>query len=95
MSRLDPRTDALVRVAAMVAMDAPASAYSAPVAVALASGASAADVVGVLLAVAPDVGMARVVSATQGLSLAVGYDIDAALEDLDDADGASGEPGQR
>lgn len=54
---------------------------------ALAAGATASDVIGVLIAVAPDVGMARVVSATQGLSLAMGYDIDAALEDMDDVSG--------
>jgi alkylhydroperoxidase/carboxymuconolactone decarboxylase family protein YurZ len=86
-SRLDARTEALVRVGAMIALDAPAVAYADPVAIALASGATAAEVVGALLAVAPDVGMARVVSATQGLSLAIGYDIDAALEDLDDMGG--------
>ena len=80
---MDGRTEALVRVGALVAMDAPAAAYTSPVAAALASGASAEDVVGALIAVAPDVGMARVVAATQGLSLALGYDIDAALERLD------------
>lgn len=83
-SRLDTRTEALVRVGAMVAMDAPTAAYADPVTAALAAGATASEVIGVLIAVAPDVGMARVVSATQSLSLAMGYDIDAALEDLDD-----------
>jgi alkylhydroperoxidase/carboxymuconolactone decarboxylase family protein YurZ len=82
-SRLDARTEALVRVGAMVALDAPTATYADTVAVALAAGATASDVIGVLIAVAPDVGMARVVSATQGLSLALGYDIDAAFEDLD------------
>jgi alkylhydroperoxidase/carboxymuconolactone decarboxylase family protein YurZ len=86
-SRLDTRTEALVRVGAMVALDAPSAAYADPVAVALAAGATASDVIGVLIAVAPDVGMARVVSATQGLSLAMGYDIDAAFEHLDDIRG--------
>jgi alkylhydroperoxidase/carboxymuconolactone decarboxylase family protein YurZ len=85
--RLDPRTEALVRVGAMVALDAPSASYADPVAMALVAGATAEDVVGVLIAVAPDVGMARVVSATQGLSLAMGYDIDAAFEHLDDIRG--------
>ena len=38
---------------------------------------------GTLLAVAPTVGLARVVSATVALGLALGYDIEAALEELD------------
>jgi hypothetical protein len=41
-------------------------------------------VVDTLTAVAPSVGLARVVSAAPGLALALGYDIDRALESLDD-----------
>ena len=51
---------------------------------ALAAGATADDVVGTLRAVAPSVGLARVVAAIPGLALAAGYDVDAALESLDD-----------
>ena len=50
-----------------------------------ASGATAigdvsADLNGTLIAVAPTVGLARVVSAAPELALALGYDVDAALE---------------
>ena len=41
-----------------------------------------------LIAVAPEVGLARVVSAAPELALALGYDVDAALE-------APGEPAAR
>jgi alkylhydroperoxidase/carboxymuconolactone decarboxylase family protein YurZ len=81
---LDPKTRALVRLGALVALDAPPTSYRCAVSSALGSGATVDEVVGTLIAVAPDVGMARVVAAIPGLSLAVGYDIDAALEGLDD-----------
>jgi hypothetical protein len=46
---------------------------------ALAAGASLQEIVGVLIAVAPAVGVARTVSAAPELALAIGYDIDLAL----------------
>jgi hypothetical protein len=45
-----------------------------------AAGATAEDVVGTLVAVAPISGLARVVSATSEVALAIGYDIDQAFE---------------
>ena len=47
-----------------------------------AAGATVDEAVGTLLAVAPTVGFARVVAATSPLALAIGYDIDDALERL-------------
>jgi alkylhydroperoxidase/carboxymuconolactone decarboxylase family protein YurZ len=79
-SRLDPKTHALVRLAAALAIDAAPSCYQANVEVALAAGADIDEVVGTLIAVAPTVGLARVVSAAPELALALGYDVDAALE---------------
>src|SRR5215212_10533768 len=79
-SRLDPKTHALVRLAALLALDASQSSYNASVEVALASGASFDEIVGILIAMAPAVGLARVVSAAPELALALGYDVDAALE---------------
>jgi len=79
-SRLDPKTHALVRLAALVAMDATPSAYNCRVEAALASGAGFDEIVGILIAVAPEVGLSRVVSAAPDLGLALGYDVDAALE---------------
>ena len=50
---LDPRSVALVRIAALVAMDGPAPAFEHATSSAMAAGASAEDVVGVLTASAP------------------------------------------
>ena len=49
---------------------------------ALAAGATVGEVVGVLIAVSPAVGLTRVFSAAPALGLAVGYDAEAALETL-------------
>jgi hypothetical protein len=54
--------------------------------VALASGATVDEIVGVLIAVAPTVGLARVVSAAPEVAFAIGYDIDAALEEANGKD---------
>ena len=83
VSGLDPKTHALVRLGALVAQDAAPASYQWNVGMALSAGATVEDVVGVLIAVAPTVGLARVVSAAPELALAIGYDIDAALADTD------------
>ena len=80
VSRLDPKTHALVRLAALLAVDGGQSSYNASVEVALAFGASFDEIVGILIAVAPAVGLGRVVSAAPELGLALGYDVEAALE---------------
>ena len=82
--RLDEKTAALACLAALVAVRATPSSYRRWVDLALAAGATVDDVVDTLTVVAPSVGLARVVSAAPGLALAVGYDIDAALETFDD-----------
>jgi alkylhydroperoxidase/carboxymuconolactone decarboxylase family protein YurZ len=79
-SRLDPKTHALVRLAALVAMDAATVSYQWDVDAALAAGATLDEIVGTLVAVAPIVGLARAVRAAPALALPVGYDVDAALE---------------
>jgi 4-carboxymuconolactone decarboxylase len=83
MSGLDPKTHALVRLGALLALDAAPASYQGVVGAALSSGATLDDIVGVLIAVAPTVGVARVVSAAPELALALGYDIDAALEQFE------------
>lgn len=89
LSGLDGRTQALVRLGALVALDASTASYQSAAGAAFASGATLEDVVGVLLAVAPVVGVTRAVSAAPGLARGVGYDIDTALErpDVEDARG--------
>ena len=82
-SGLDQKTHALVRLGALLAIKAAASSYQANVDMALAAGASVDEIVGTLIAVAPDVGVVRAVSAAPELALALGYDVDAAFETLD------------
>lgn len=80
-SRLDPRTHALVRVGALIAVDATAPSYLEAVEAARASGASDEEITGCLVAVLPELGAARVISAAPKLGLALGYDVAAALEE--------------
>lgn len=79
-SRLDSKTHALVRIGALLAVDAAPSSYQSGVEAAFAAGATEDEVVGTVVAVAPTVGLARIVSAAPELALALGYDVDAALE---------------
>lgn len=60
---LDPRTYFLVRLAALVAMDAGPASYAMTLALADDAGVSLEDMQHVLIAIAPVVGTARVTSA--------------------------------
>ena len=80
VSCLDPKTHALIRLAASLAVDAGPSSYQSSIEVALAAGAQVDEIVGTLIAVAPIIGLARVVSDAPELALALGYDVEAALE---------------
>lgn len=75
-SGLDPRVHALVRIAALVAVDAPPASYVWQVGVALESGVTPEEILGVLIALAPTVGMARVVAAAPEIALALGMDLE-------------------
>ena len=80
-SGLDARTFALVKLAALVALDSPPASYLWQVSNALDAGATPRDVLGVLRAVAPQVGGPRAVAAAPeimvalGLSLPAGQDV--------------------
>jgi alkylhydroperoxidase/carboxymuconolactone decarboxylase family protein YurZ len=82
-SSLDPQTLMLVRLAALVAVDAPPMSYMGNLEFAGAVGLTAEDVQGVLTAVAPIVGTTHVVSSAgkiaRALGLAIMLDEDAAL----------------
>ena len=80
---IDPRSHALLRIAALIAMDAAPPSYMSAVEAGLEAGASYEEIVGTLIAVMPIVGVARVVSAAPNLGLALGYDVSAALELVD------------
>jgi alkylhydroperoxidase/carboxymuconolactone decarboxylase family protein YurZ len=75
-SSLDARTFALARVAALIAVESPRASVRWAVDSALAAGADDEEIVDVLRAVAPIIGLARVTSAAPGLALALGYDLD-------------------
>jgi hypothetical protein len=78
--RLDALTEALLQLGALVAVDAPASSYRTVVSAAQRAGARLDDLFAVLVAVANEVGSARVVSAAPRIALAAGYDVETALE---------------
>ena len=80
VSQLDQKTHALARLSASLAVDAAPSFLPVNVELALTAGATVDEIVGCLIAVAPVIGLARVVSAAPELALALGYDVDAALE---------------
>jgi alkylhydroperoxidase/carboxymuconolactone decarboxylase family protein YurZ len=82
-SAIDARTTALVRVAATIAVDAAPSSFQHAVALALASGATSDEIVASLEAVTPVTGTARVVQCAPKVGLALGYDVEAALERRD------------
>ena len=77
---LDPKTQALVRLGGLVAMGAAPVSYHWAAEAALNAGATTEEVVGTLIAVAPISGLARVISATSEVALAIGYDLDQAFE---------------
>src|SRR6516165_807713 len=81
---LDPRTAALVQVAALAAIGSPAVCLEWSASRALAAGATEDEIADVLLAIAPVAGLGRVVSAAPDLATALEYDVEAALEELDD-----------
>jgi alkylhydroperoxidase/carboxymuconolactone decarboxylase family protein YurZ len=75
-SSLDPQTLALVRVAALVAVDAPAFSYLMNLEAAAELGIDGDRVRGVLAAIAPIVGTARIVSATGKIAEALAVEIE-------------------
>jgi alkylhydroperoxidase/carboxymuconolactone decarboxylase family protein YurZ len=85
VSKIAPRSHALVRVGALIAMNATPPSYMSAVAAADEAGVTREELVGTLIAVLPVVGVARVVSAAPNLGLALGYDVAEALETLEQA----------
>src|SRR5687768_8425395 len=79
-SVIDQKTAALVRVAATIAVDAAPYSFQHAITLALAAGATSDEIVASLEAVTPVTGAARVVQCAPKVALALGYDVDAALE---------------
>lgn len=86
-SNLDIESLMLVRLAALVAIDAPPASYLLNLAAASEAGVTEEQVEGVLIAIAPVVGTARIVSAAGNITRALGFAIGAALEELEAEDG--------
>jgi 4-carboxymuconolactone decarboxylase len=74
-SGLDARSFSLVKIAALIALDAPPASYLWQVASALDAGATPQDLLGVLRAVAPQVGGPRAMAAAPELMLALGLEL--------------------
>lgn len=80
-SGLDAKAQALVRLGALLSVGAATVSLRWMVELAYAAGASDDEILGVLLAIAPAVGDARVVGVAPQLALALGYDLEAGDEE--------------
>jgi alkylhydroperoxidase/carboxymuconolactone decarboxylase family protein YurZ len=87
-TELDARSLMLVRLAALAAVDAPASSYLLHLGPAVDAGLTAEDAQDVLVAVAPIVGTPRTASAAAKIVEALGLAIELAQEDAESAQGA-------
>lgn len=85
-SSLDAETLMLVRLAALVAVGAPPVSYLMNLEAGAAAGVDADRVAGVLAAVAPLVGTARVVDASASIAQSLAFEIEVGLAALDDQD---------
>ncbi len=74
-SGLNSRTYALVKIAALIALDAPPASYLWQVSTAIDDGVSPSDILGVLIAIAPQVGGPKIVAAAPELMLALGLSL--------------------
>src|SRR5215469_3248165 len=79
-SGLDPKTFSLVKIGALIALDAAPASYLWQVKGALDAGATPQEILGVLTAVAPQTGMPRVVAAAPEIMVALGLELPADLD---------------
>jgi 4-carboxymuconolactone decarboxylase len=75
-SGLDARTWSLVKLAALVSIDAAPASYVWHLANAKQSGVTPGEVVGVLIALAPTIGIARIVAAAPEIAIGLGIEAD-------------------
>jgi 4-carboxymuconolactone decarboxylase len=79
-SGLDSRLYSLVKIAALIALDAPPASYLWQVGNAVAAGCTAQDILGTLIAVAPQVGGPRTVAAAPEIMVALGLTLPAGVD---------------
>ncbi len=75
-SGLDAKTYSLVNIAALIAIDAAPASFIWQVGAALESGVTAEEILGLLVALNPLLGNARIVSAAPEIAIALGVDLD-------------------
>lgn len=84
---LDDQIAALVRLAALIAIDADTPAYQGAVSSAISAGATPEQITDVLVAIARVTGSALVMSAAPKLAMAMGYDVDDGMENASSREG--------
>ncbi len=82
-SFLDPKTAALLQVGASVTIGSSPVCLQWSISRAMAAGATEDEVADVLLVIAPVAGLGRIAAAAPDVAIALGYDVSAALEELD------------
>ncbi len=75
-SALERKAEALVQAGALLSVGASTASLRWAVELAQSTGATDEEIVGVLVAIGPAVGLARLVSAAPMLALAMGYEIE-------------------
>jgi 4-carboxymuconolactone decarboxylase len=75
-SGLDEKTHALVRLAALVSIDAAPASFNWQLGIAKASGVTDAEILGVLVALAPTIGMAKIVAAAPEIANGLGFAVE-------------------
>ncbi len=75
-SGLDERTYALVKIAALIALDAPPASYAWQIGNAVLEDVTPEEILGVLRAVAPQVGLPKVVAAAPEIMVSLGLPIE-------------------
>jgi alkylhydroperoxidase/carboxymuconolactone decarboxylase family protein YurZ len=78
---LDPKVLALVQLACLIAVGGAVASYGALTEAAEDAGATITEIVAVLVGVIPVVGLPRAVAEAPKVALALGYDVEAALEE--------------
>jgi len=81
-SGLDPCAFGLVKIAALIALDSPPASYLWQIANALDAGATPEQILGVLRAVAPQVGGPKIIAAAPEIMLALGLSLPTGLESV-------------
>jgi len=75
-SGLEPRTYSLVKIATLIAIGAPQASYVAQVAFAIEGGVTPDEIVNLLVTVAPQVGLPKVIAAAPQIMLALGLELE-------------------